>query len=85
MKSLNEEVRRYLEDAGARINAEIRSYPTPIARCDEQLSQLLERREGIFRLLHRTDALIEEFIHSPIQADDETEKLLRSRLKREMS
>ena len=28
----------------ARLSDEIRRYPTPIARCDEQLSELLERR-----------------------------------------
>ena len=28
----------------ARLSDEIRGYPTPIARCDEQLSELLERR-----------------------------------------
>ncbi len=26
------------------LSAEIRGYPTPIARCDEQLTQLLEER-----------------------------------------
>lgn len=34
--------------------AEIRRYPTPIARCDEQLTQLLEERA---RLLARLEAL----------------------------
>jgi len=28
----------------AMLSDEIRHYPTPIARCDEQLSELLERR-----------------------------------------
>ena len=28
----------------AELSDEIRRYPTPIARCDEQLSELLERR-----------------------------------------
>ena len=28
----------------AELSDEIRRYPTPIARCDEQLTQLLERR-----------------------------------------
>ena len=28
----------------AALSNEIRSYPTPIARCDEQLTELLERR-----------------------------------------
>ena len=31
------------------LSAEIRNYPTPIARCDEQLTALIEERS---RLLH---------------------------------
>jgi len=31
------------------LSAEIRNYPTPIARCDEQLTGLIEERS---RLLH---------------------------------
>jgi chorismate mutase len=39
-------------DAGiAALSDEIRRYPTPIARCDEQLAELLERRA---RLLAET-------------------------------
>jgi len=33
-----------LERRIAVLSAEIRGYPTPIARCDEQLTQLLEER-----------------------------------------
>jgi chorismate mutase len=33
-----------LERRIAALSAEIRHYPTPIARCDEQLTQLLEER-----------------------------------------
>jgi chorismate mutase len=36
------------------LSLEIRHYPTPIARCDEQLTQLLEERA---RLLARLQAL----------------------------
>jgi hypothetical protein len=35
---------RYLEQRIAELSDEIRRYPTPIARCDEQLSALLEQR-----------------------------------------
>ena len=35
---------RYLEGRIAELSDEIRSYPTPIARCDEQLSALIEQR-----------------------------------------
>jgi hypothetical protein len=34
------------------LSAEIRNYPTPIARCDEQLAALLEERA---RLLQRLE------------------------------
>ena len=33
-----------LEKRIAELNAEIRHYPTPIARCDEQLTALIEQR-----------------------------------------
>ena len=39
------------------LSREIRAYPTPIARCDEQLTQLLEERA---RLLARRQALGED-------------------------
>ncbi|MBE0619754.1 MAG: hypothetical protein IH605_04115 [Burkholderiales bacterium] len=32
----------------AALSEEIRRYPTPIARCDEQLTELLERRVRLF-------------------------------------
>jgi len=36
---------------------EVRDYPTPIARCDDQLTGLLERRRRVFRALDGIDAL----------------------------
>jgi len=41
-----------LEQRLAELSREIRDYPTPIARCDEQLTALLEERA---RLLQRLD------------------------------
>ena len=38
---------RYLEQRIAELSEEIRSYPTPIARCDEQLTALLEQRSKL--------------------------------------
>ena len=35
----------------AELSEEIRHYPTPIARCDEQLTGLLEERSRVLRLL----------------------------------
>jgi hypothetical protein len=35
---------RYVEQRIAELSDEIRRYPTPIARCDEQLTALIEER-----------------------------------------
>jgi hypothetical protein len=37
----------------AELSREIRSYPTPIARCDEQLAALLEERARLMALLDK--------------------------------
>lgn len=37
-----------LRDRAAALAQEVRSYPTPIARCDDQLTGLLERRSRLF-------------------------------------
>jgi len=50
-------MKRELEQRLAELSAEIRNYPTPIARCDEQLTALLEERSRILKLL--------EEIHMP--------------------
>jgi hypothetical protein len=36
--------RQQLEDWSSALNAEVRAYPTPIARCDDQLWGLVEQR-----------------------------------------
>lgn len=35
----------------AELSLEIRNYPTPIARCDEQLAALLDERSGVVQRL----------------------------------
>jgi hypothetical protein len=47
----------------AALSAEIRNYPTPIARCDEQLPALLEERSS---LLLQLRALQEQESCSPL-------------------
>ena len=37
------------------LNDEVRAYPTPIARCDDQLPKLLDRRAALQRLVRRAD------------------------------
>jgi hypothetical protein len=46
-------LRRHLEAKNRAINAEVAHYPTPIARCDVQLSKLLEQRARVYRDLER--------------------------------
>jgi hypothetical protein len=43
-----------LEKRIAELSAEIRHYPTPIARCDEQLTGLIEERSRLLGLLHQS-------------------------------
>lgn len=46
-----------LHARAAALAREVRDYPTPIARCDDQLTGLLERRARVFRALDDVDAL----------------------------
>ncbi len=55
-------MRQALEKRLAELNAEIRAYPTPIARCDLQLPALLEERAGI---ISKLGCLTEEPTCSP--------------------
>ena len=76
------------------IDEEIRSYPTPIPRCDAQFNHLYEQQARLARELDRIGALdeknlgrgdysrlIEEFIASAPYTDDSAERELRFRLK----
>jgi chorismate mutase len=51
----NESV-QVLEQRLAELSDEIRHYPTPIARCDDQLLDLLERRSRVLARLREIDA-----------------------------
>src|SRR5262245_6790107 len=44
---------RDLEAKGRALNDEVAHYPTPIARCDDQLPELLARRSRVFHELRR--------------------------------
>lgn len=46
-----------LEQHGRAMQEEVRTYPTPIARCDVQLSKVLEQRAAIFAALRRANDL----------------------------
>jgi hypothetical protein len=85
------ELRRRLEARFRDLNEEIRHYPTPIARCDEQLTKLIEQRDGVRTELGRIEAvgspdaafflsaLPSPFAEGP--ADDDHVAASRSRLK----
>ena len=49
MSGLDASQEKRIED----LSAEIRSYPTPIARCDEQLAALLEERARLIQCRER--------------------------------
>jgi ribosomal 50S subunit-associated protein YjgA (DUF615 family) len=50
-------VRTYLERQVQLLNEEVRHYPGPIARCDDQLTGLLEQRTRAAAELQRLEAL----------------------------
>jgi len=89
-------LRRYLAAKNREINEEVVHYPTPIARCDVQLSKLLEQRARIYRELERIGEIGEPPANDDIEwlrkverfamftdrdCDDDGEIALRSRLK----
>jgi hypothetical protein len=87
------DLREHLQRTGESLNLEIRGYPTPIAACDEQLTELLERRTMVLDGLRRMDALatsgasphdklavIEMFITSRGYTRDEVEADLKAHL-----
>jgi hypothetical protein len=85
------EVKAYLENTLTRLNSEISRYPTPIARCDEQLTGLLEQRAEALTLLASVEdavralARIEAFLDSRSHGADQADQNLRSRLKEQLS
>jgi len=90
------ELKTYLERRSQELSMEVRNYPTPIARCDEQLAKLIEQRSGAIDrlqlLLQAAPAPSDPFGHGRLGSldayltraqafpDDEIEAALRSRL-----
>ena len=50
-RSLAREIIEHLRGVRERLAEEIRSYPTPIPRCDAQFNHLFEERERIAKML----------------------------------
>ena len=66
------EIRAYLEHRRDALNDEVRRYPTPIARCDVQLTALLEKRAEVLRLLRESEAALPAaFAAAAARFDDE--------------
>ena len=64
-------IRAHLEQRGASLSEAVRGYPTPIARCDEQLPALLESRREVLQLLEVSDAtLVAAFTAAAARWDD---------------
>jgi vacuolar-type H+-ATPase subunit I/STV1 len=77
--ALQHRMRIHLERRLESLSDEVRQYPTPIARCDEQLTALLEVRTEVARLLSSADdgAFVEEFARYADRWDDsEARRLL---------
>jgi hypothetical protein len=51
LEGLSRELQRWLTGVRATLADEIRSYPTPIPRCDAQFNHLVEQRGRLSRLL----------------------------------
>ncbi|HEU0199153.1 MAG TPA: hypothetical protein VFR86_01840 [Burkholderiaceae bacterium] len=48
---------RSLDTCGRLLQEEVRTYPTPIARCDVQLTKVIEQRDAAFRYLRSAGEL----------------------------
>jgi hypothetical protein len=57
VESLRRAARAYLERRIEQLNEEVRHYPGPIARCDDQLTGLLEQRSSALAQLQRLESL----------------------------
>jgi hypothetical protein len=95
------ELKSYLERRSRELNEEVRNYPTPIARCDEQLTKLIEQRTRAINNLRlvidagpaqggyadqRWLGALQAFIANPqASTDDETEIAIRSRVRQALS
>jgi hypothetical protein len=79
----------FVEHRSNELRDEVRNYPTPIARCDEQLTKLIEQRQRALNLRDLVavscppdPALVDKALRAPaIDPDDETENALRATLR----
>jgi hypothetical protein len=94
LEGLRREIRGALSRAKMEIDREIRTYPTPIPRCDAQFNHLHDQRERLARELDRIGAddgtppggsecleIVERFVASVPCGDQPAERELRSKVK----
>lgn len=92
------ELQRWLTGVRAALADEIRSYPTPIPRCDAQFNHLVEHRGHLSRLLTDLDAglgrrdggaalrtVLAQLPDLPLQGDSIEERSLRDRIDAELT
>jgi len=85
-KSLSTEILEHLRGLRERLAEEIRSYPTPIPRCDAQFNHLYEQLGRLGRELDAIEgaaserAAVKGFIASAPYTDDPLELEFRSRI-----
>jgi hypothetical protein len=65
---------RSLHACGRLLQEEVRTYPTPIARCDVQLTKVIEQRDAAFRHLRSASELARI---RPVAAPAEWQRRLR--------
>ena len=98
LRSVCREIRAHLERSKRSLDEEIRSYPTPIPRCDAQFNFLYEQRSRLAQALALATAALEatagpgglanfarQFANAPPCTDDRDETELRSRLQAALS
>jgi hypothetical protein len=98
LEGLSRELQRWLTGVRASLADEIRSYPTPIPRCDAQFNHLVEQRGRLSRLLTDLEAALDcrdgdaalraalaQLPDLPPQGDSIEERSLRDRIGAELT
>jgi hypothetical protein len=96
LRSLGTELRDFLLRAKRSLDEELRTYPTPIPRCDAQFNHAYEQRGRLAELLNRVDAALgpaggasellgamTEFAALPSAGETAEERSLRTRIAEE--
>lgn len=97
LRSLGIELRDSLIRAKRSIDEEIRTYPTPIPRCDAQFNHMYEHRSRLAELLNRLNAALDQgradelsgvmtaFTDLSSTGEATEERSLRARIAKELS